>query len=764
VRKRLAIAGHSEEGLSLIPLFEANPDIEVCAILSADRDAALATLQQLEPGQAARFEDRITDDVDAVLRTQGLVAIVDADPGRPLQERLAEATERGIQITTPLIAKLLYAFGPVDASRKPDLLKTLSEILESYSLTIDRRGLVERILQIAVGATGADRGSVMLWDEASEVLRVEVAVGIERELLPKIHIRPGEGIAGRAFQERRAILLRGKADPREFAIAREREDVASAIAAPLVYNGRCLGVLNVSHARDRNALGSEQLEFVEELARLDARILARSQEYHQLVQESGRLRMEAEVRRLLSGGEPLEDRLSGVCRWIASELGDGICQIYLRDAHGEMLLLQATSTRRDPLAQPTRLRSGEGVLGWVAQSGEPALVQSLVGGAELCFAALPLSAREGLSGVLWFEAAFREGAPEALALRLRTASAALAEELGSALRELRIEQRATKMGAIAEVAARMSATEELGELYRTITTSAAMVLESEHAILRLQDPASGRFQIRSYFGSADTDAQGPLFSLEKELAVEATQAREPLRARDLDQRPELARYQTGVVCAVVQPLVREGEVMGTLSVLGRTTAGPLGAESFGDEDVELLARFSEHGQRALIHVQDRERVRHSQRFDELTGLPNAGQLRQRLEEEVARSAGRGRPLAVLRVRVAGLASLIASQSRAEGDALVLSLAQELRAHLRDFDVLARTAPDTFEIVVPEPDEDVSGMLGPLARRVQDALRRDIGEEQRAQLELEFGYALYPDEGASAATLLEKARGARIRSV
>ena len=42
-----------------------------------------------------------------------------------LRVQLTHGLERGIQVTTPLIAKLLFAFGPVDATRKPDLLQTL---------------------------------------------------------------------------------------------------------------------------------------------------------------------------------------------------------------------------------------------------------------------------------------------------------------------------------------------------------------------------------------------------------------------------------------------------------------------------------------------------------------------------------------------------------------------------------------------------------------------------------------------------------------
>jgi GAF domain-containing protein len=764
VRKRLAIAGHSDEGLALIPLLEANPDVEVCAIVSDDREAVLRGLRRTEAGLAERFAERIGDDVEAVLRTPGLVALVDAGPPPALRRALDVATDRGVQVATPLIAKLLFAFGPVDAVRKPDLLQTLGEILESYNLTVDRAGLLTRILQIAVGSSGAERGSLMLYDREAGELRVEVALGIETELISKIRLRPGEGVSGRAFQERRAVLLRGKADPRQFDIARERGDIACAIAAPLLYDGECLGVLNVSHGRDREAFGSEELEFVEQLARLDAKIIARAEQYHDLVRESGRLRMEAEIRRVLAGSEPLPERLGEICRWMAAELGGGICQVYLVDPHSGALVLQATSGRRDPLAAPTVVRPDEGLVGFAARSRERVLLRDRTAGAELCAAALPLVAADALQGALTFEGAWSDEAPQVLDERLSAAAGALSDELSDALRELRFTQRTTKLAAITEVAARMSASADLAELYRTITTSAAMVLEAEHAILRIPDEESGRFQIRSYFGSADTEAQAPLFELETKLAARATELRGPLQIPDLDQQPEYSGHGTGLLSAMVDPLRHQGRVIATLSVLGRTARELLGSETFGEEDLELLSRFAEHAARALVFVSDRERARHNQRFDDLTGLPNASQLRQRLEEEIARSAGRGRPFALVYLRVAGLAERLEAQTGTETDELVVALAHELRGVLRDFDVLARTAPDTFEMLLPEPDADIHSLLGPLARRVRETTQRPGEEEAAEALGLEFGYAVYPDEARGATALLEKAREVRIRSV
>jgi GAF domain-containing protein len=764
VRKRVAVVGISEEGLSLIPLLEANPEVEICAIVTTDEEAALEGLRRVDRSYPDAFRSRLSGDLSAVLAAPGLTAVVDADAPPALREGLAEAPGRGVQVTTPLIAKLLFAFGPVDASRKPDLLQTLSEILESYNLTVDRRGLLNRILQIAVGATGAERGSLMLWDEPSRSLRVEVAIGIERELLPKIRVHPGEGVAGRAFEDATAILLEGKADQTRYRITRERDDVESAISAPLLHDGRVIGVLNLSCARRRQAFDQEDLEFVRQLARLDAKIIARAEEYHALLKESATLRSQAEVRRILAAAEPLERRLGQVCRFVAEELRGGLCDLYLRDPDRDTLVLQASSSGFDVLAAPHRVHRDRGILGWVARASQPVVLSERIGGARVCYAALPLRRGEELLGVLAFEGAHEGEFPELLRDRLSAAAEALADELADVLRSGRMEREATKAGAITELAARMSTCADSAELHRTISSSAAMILEAEHAVLRLQDETSGRFQIRSYFGSAETDQQRDLFALEKELAIEAIRQRTALRVVDLSARGDERADELGLSSAIVQPLRREGRVIGTLSVLGKALRDPLSGESFAIEDERTLARLAEHAQAAVATVHELERTRRRQRFDDLTGLPNAPQLRDRLEEEISRSAGRGRTLALVRLRVGGLAELLEAQSEAEGDRTVLSIAQELRAGLRDFDVLARTAADTFEALLPEPEGDVAALLGPLARRAREAIRREPGGEALESAALEFGYALFPDEGRTAKELEARAAESRIRSL
>ena len=570
-----------------------------------------------------------------------------------------------MQVTTPLIAKLLYAFGPVDAARKPDLLQALGEILESYNLTVDRRGLLNRILQIAVGSTGADRGSLLLWDAEAGALRVEVALGIEKEVIPKIRIRPGEGIAGRAFADRKPILLSGKADQRNYEITRERSDVESAISAPLIHGERVLGVLNLSHSLRRGAFSDEDFEFVTRLASIDAKIITRAEEYHRLLRDSERLRAQGLVREVLAQPEPLHRRLSKVCRAVAADLSGGVAHVFLADAELGSLSLRGSSTAVDPLAAPLRIRPEDGLHGWAAREKKAVVLSSQQpDGGCACFAVLPLLARGEMVGLLSFEGMLAAGSPELVRERIAAVADALAGELSDALRNMNMERDATKTAAITELAARLGSAGDSAQLHRSVTSSAAMILEAEHAVLRLQDPATGRYQIRSYFGSAETDSQAKLLELEKAISIRALSQRQAVRVLDVARDDELRGYDADVISALSWPLRRDGRPLGTLSLLGKVSRDALTSESFSAQDQALLGRYAEHVQQALEQVGERERMRHQRRFDDLTGLPNATHVAERIEEEIARSSRAGRSFALVRFRVDGLAELL-ERARAE---------------------------------------------------------------------------------------------------
>jgi diguanylate cyclase (GGDEF)-like protein len=765
MRKRIAIHGVSEETIALIPLLAANPEIEIVGVYDPDREGLRQRLAGLDSRLVAGIEERLVADPASLAEDPALYAVIDAGGEPSFADSFPGTADRGVQIVTPMTARLLWAYGAPprpERDRKQEVLAALQEVVESYNLTVDTDELFGRMLEIALGVTGAEGGSLMLLDAEAGELRVRVAAGVEPELWPKIRVRLGEGIAGKVAAEARPLRLRGKADRQSFKIVRERLDVESALCVPLVHGGRVLGVLNLHHTTRPDAFAEADLEFAEHLATLDAQIIARAQEHESLRNQATRYGAVKEVHRILTAKTPFPQRLAEFARFVARAGGGGIGTVYLHDADEDVLRLVATSLESRMPGEEYRVPVGQGIDGGAARSRSPAFLHGADG--SVAYAALPLVAGDELAGVLSVqggEKAPRGRAAEELLLEV---AAAAAEEIAVVRREERLAARATKVGAINEMGIRMISVHDPAEILRLATSSAAMVLESDHAVLRLQDEETRRFVIRSYFGSADGRLQERLFRADKNVSVDVIKRRGSLFVRDFARDPRLADFAREIRSVIAAPLRREGRVIGSLALYDKVAPDRFSAGSFNEEDLRLFEKFVSYVERAIVNAIDYERTRRFQNFDQQTGLPNGPYVSKRIGEEIARAAGQEASLAVAQCRIENLAEIERSADASLAERVVKRTADSLRSHLRDFDVAGRTGDAEFTVLLPEPGSAPSDRVFALARSVADDVSHDEALNEPVRVALAFGYALYPDEGRDADALLEKAHEPRIRMV
>ncbi len=146
--------------------------------------------------------------------------------------------------------------------------RTLSRIEEA----LDREGLLRWLLGLAIRATGADSGSIMLLDSATEELYVAFGEGLSQQTMLNTRVKLGEGIAGRVALSRKSELINSNQHP---GARRDRSGQSSAVCAPLVWEGRLLGVLNLNTAPDAGELNTEALAVVNSLGHRFGLILDR---------------------------------------------------------------------------------------------------------------------------------------------------------------------------------------------------------------------------------------------------------------------------------------------------------------------------------------------------------------------------------------------------------------------------------------------------------------------------------------------------------
>lgn len=760
MRKRVGIFGASDEALGLIPLLEANPTVEIARVCDPDAASLRERFPRLDPGVVGVLERVLTDDPHE-FAASALDAVVVASP-EELAASLPEGALGAARIVTPLAAKLLWGYSGPPAERKAELLQVLHEVVESVDLTIDIDELFTRVLEIALSVTGAEAGSLMLLDQERGELRVRVAAGIEPELWPKIRVRLGEGIAGRVAAEGRSLRLRGRADRQRFQIVRERLDVESALCVPLLSRGRVLGVLNLHHRSRPDAFDEADLAFAEELARVDAQIIARAQQHADLRSQAARYHAVREVRELLGARTPLDARLAALCRLVARQTGGGIATLYLHDLDEDALRCAATSLAPGSLLAELRIGIGEGLDGAAAESGEATVLHRPDG--SLAYAALPLFAGDALVGVLSIQGGTGTGRDPSLEETLHEIANVAAEEIAKAEREARSAHRATKIGAINEAGLQMISATDPNEVLRLATSSAAMTLEADHAVLRLQDDETRRFAIRSYFGSADGRMQERLFRLDKRVSVDVLRRRLPTLLRDVAALPELAACETDVRSLLAAPLSREGRPIGTLALYDKIAPDRFTPSRFAADDLKLFEQFVSYLERALANALLHARSRQLRHFDEETGLPNESQLGRRIDEELARAGAREGAVALAVARIENLTELEAHGDAHKSRRLVLRLVEALRQRAREFDVVARLGPAEFAVLLPEPGSAPGERVAALARAVAEDVSKDEALNEPTRVSLSFGYATAPADGRDRKSLLERARVPRIHMV
>lgn len=174
--------------------------------------------------------------------------------------------------------------------REEPSLQTLLEVSQALSSTHEvERGQLQT-LEILERTMGAVQASLSLFDEASGMISVQAAIGLD-ERARAARCRPGEGVVGRVIETGMPIVVpRVRGEPLHLdraVLVSADEPERSYICVPLVTGERPVGALGVllPHERDRDLQGEAKL------LRIVAAIMAQRIRVHQL--------MESERQRLL---------------------------------------------------------------------------------------------------------------------------------------------------------------------------------------------------------------------------------------------------------------------------------------------------------------------------------------------------------------------------------------------------------------------------------------------------------------------------------
>jgi len=181
-----------------------------------------------------------------------------------------------------------------------------------------------------------------------------------------------------------------------------------------------------------------------------------------------------------------------------------------------------------------------------------------------------------------------------------------------------------------------------------------------------------------------------------------------------------------------------------------------------DQDLLELVRVLRLGLHRIMtaateayHKQSSAELDRLAHTDALTGLYNRRYWEPELERYVELYKRYRHPFAVLMLDFDNLKWVNDTFGHAAGDTALVHLATVMRMSIRDVDIPCRFGGDEFLILMPEADKNAIQMVG---RRISESINKTRFKLGRsfASLQVSFGAAACPEDGADAEVLLKVA--------
>jgi diguanylate cyclase (GGDEF)-like protein len=191
---------------------------------------------------------------------------------------------------------------------------------------------------------------------------------------------------------------------------------------------------------------------------------------------------------------------------------------------------------------------------------------------------------------------------------------------------------------------------------------------------------------------------------------------------------------------IAAPIVVDGSTWGMVVAL-RDRPG-----AFPREDEKRIARFAQLASVAVANADAREHLATQALTDPLTELANRRAFDQRLAEETERALRHGRDLSLILVDVDHFKNINDRFGHATGDRVLVNLARNIEAVMRQGDLLARVGGDEMAMILGDCPP---GQAAEVAHRMLTAIQNSSPLAQRHGVTLSIGVAgLDPDGSAN----------------
>ena len=261
-----------------------------------------------------------------------------------------------------------------------------------------------------------------------------------------------------------------------------------------------------------------------------------------------------------------------------------------------------------------KLRVGEGITGWVARTGKPALVGDVTRDARYVPAregvhselAVPLLDEGAVRGVLNVDSTRPDAFTAVDQEWLEALAVQAVQVIRNTWRHERLRHRAQLFESLASVSRTINSTLNLGDALRVITREASELMHAKMASIQMLDDTREWLVLRASHGAGTAYLNKPPLLAAESLLGTVVRRRKPLQVENVQesglyQQATLAREE-GLVSLLAVPLIFNDRATGTLSVY---TGQP---HIFSNEEVAILTSLAELSAIAIEKARLYERI------------------------------------------------------------------------------------------------------------------------------------------------------------
>jgi adenylate cyclase len=259
-------------------------------------------------------------------------------------------------------------------------LKILQQVSRVAISPFDFNRIQDDMMDLIMDVIHTDAGSIILMNEDTGLLEFKVTKGEKGEEIKRYTLKPGEGIAGWSFQNKKPVIANDVLKDSRFkkSISRELEyQTHNILCVPLFVKNKAIGVLQVINKEFNIPFGDDDLRILTILANNLSIVIENARLFNTSLKKISELNTISEVSRNINSILDLDPLLEVVMENATQVMKAEASSVLLLDENERELIFRIALGEKREKVKKIRLKVGKGIAGWVAKTGKAMIINDV---------------------------------------------------------------------------------------------------------------------------------------------------------------------------------------------------------------------------------------------------------------------------------------------------------------------------------------------------------------------------------------------------